>query len=378
MLARAQQGQGQRDVVRRRRRDQRHLDVVVADELTHRRVRPHAREIRLGGLAPLDVRIDHGDELEPVGRRHPEPVVIAHAAERTVADDAHADVAPAAVQIGTQRAPEQLGELGVPQRRVGVPEPARDHAAGAAGGLDHGGEVTQRDAHVDDDLAVRDRDQRHEPIDERELARDPVRDVGVCFRDPRVVLARRRLRTRHRAEQLSPEAVALDRRAADRDQCRAALDRHTDCGEQLQGLGGLRPVHDDRVAFGHVRRRIAGCDESWLAELSRQSPERGATILRETRGQDQDVHGGLGFHHLGRVVEHILDAAVRDRACLHGRHQVAPAQRRTGRVELLVRRLMVLESMHLREVVATGDLGQHVDRSAITWQRIINRCSCGR
>ena len=67
VLARAQQRQGQRHVVRGRRRHQRHLDVVVADQLAHRRVRPHAREVGLRGLAALEVRVDDRDQLQPLG-----------------------------------------------------------------------------------------------------------------------------------------------------------------------------------------------------------------------------------------------------------------------------------------------------------------------
>ena len=330
VLPPAQERQRQRHVVGRRCRDQRHLDVLVADELAHRRVRPYAREIRLRGLPTLDVGIDHGDQLEPVGRGHAEPVVVAHPAERPVADDAHADVATAAVQVRTQRPREQLGELGVAERRVRVTEAARDDAARPAGRLNDRGKVAERDAHVDDDLAVRDRDERHEPVDHRELARDAGRDVRVRLGDSSVVLAARRLGAGDGPQQISPEAVALDRRAADRDQRGATLDGRPERSQELQGLGGLRPVHDDRVALGDVRRRPAGRHESRLAELPGQSPERGTTILGETRGQDEDVHGdALEMHHLGRVVEHVLDAAVRDRARLHGGHQMAPAQRRT-------------------------------------------------
>src|SRR5437016_1379679 len=108
---------------------------------------------------------------------------------------------------------------------------------------------------------------------------------------------------------------------------------------------------------------MSGKNPSTTANSRVTRAERGATTLRETRRQDQDIHGdALEMHHLGRVLEDVLDAAVRDRARLHRGHQVAPAQRRTGRVELLVRRLMMLEGVHLGEVVATGDLADHADQ----------------
>ena len=92
--------------------------------------------------------------------------------------------------------------------------------------------------------------------------------MGVRLGDSSVVLARGRLGAGDGAEQISPEAVALDRRAADRHQRRAALDGRADRGEGLRGLGRLRTVDDDRVALGDVRGRLPGRDESRLPELS--------------------------------------------------------------------------------------------------------------
>ena len=103
VLARAQELQGQRHVVSGRRRHERYLDIIVADQLAHRRVRPDARKVRLRRLPALDVRVDDGDQLEPLGPHHAEPVVVAHGPERTIPDDPHSDVAPAAVQVGAQR-----------------------------------------------------------------------------------------------------------------------------------------------------------------------------------------------------------------------------------------------------------------------------------
>src|SRR5262249_57615686 len=41
---------------------------------------------------------------------------------------------------------------------------------------------------------------------------------------------------------------------------------------------------------------------------------------------------------------------------------MTPAERRAGRIDLLVRRLMMLEGVHLREVVAARDLAEHGDQ----------------
>src|SRR5213080_438202 len=76
------------------------------------------------------------------------------------------------VSAALRRSREQLGELGVAQRRVRVAETAGDHPARAASGLHDRGQIAERDAHVDDDLAVRERDEGHEPVDDGELARD--------------------------------------------------------------------------------------------------------------------------------------------------------------------------------------------------------------
>src|SRR5205807_6001876 len=78
--------------------------------------------------------------------------------------------------------------------------------------------------------------------------------------------------------------------------------------------------------------------------------------------------GGGGFaappdvHDLGRVLVDVLDAPVRDGRRLHRGHQVAPAQRRARRVEFLVGRLVMLQRVHLAEVVATGDLAEPRDQ----------------
>src|SRR5437867_3853646 len=66
----------------------------------------------------------------------------------------------------------------------------------------------------------------------------------------------------------------------------------------------------------------------------------------------------LEVQHFGGVFPDILDAAVGDRGGLHRCHQMAPAQRRAGGVELLVGRLVMLEGVHLAEVVAAGDLAE--------------------
>ena len=57
----------------------------------------------------------------------------------------------------------------------------------------------------------------------------------------------------------------------------------------------------------------------------------------------------------------VLDPAVRDCGGLHGGHQMTPAQRWARRMELLVGRLVMLEGVHLGEVVAARDLAEHGD-----------------
>jgi len=117
-------------------------------------VRAHAGEVRLRGFPAFHVRVDDRHQLEPLGARHAHTVVVAHAPEGTVAHDPDPDVASAAVQIGTERAAEELDEIGRPERVVGVAEAARHHAAGAERSFDDRREVPQGHAHVDDDLAV--------------------------------------------------------------------------------------------------------------------------------------------------------------------------------------------------------------------------------
>src|SRR5713101_819939 len=70
----------------------------------------------------------------------------------------------------------------------------------------------------------------------------------------------------------------------------------------------------------------------------------------------------LEVHHLGGVLVDVLDPAMRDGRGLHRRHEVAPPQGRTRGVELLVGRLVVLQGVHLGEVVATGDLAEQGDQ----------------
>src|ERR1700730_1447960 len=60
------------------------------------------------------------------------------------------------------------------------------------------------------------------------------------------------------------------------------------------------------------------------------------------------------------VERHVL--AERDRRGLAAAHQVHPAPRLAGGVELLDDRLMVLEGVHLGEVVVADELGEAIDQ----------------
>ena len=150
-------------------------------------------------------------------------------------------------------------------------------------------------AHVDDDLAVGERDERDEPVDHGELARHAVGDVGVRGGDPRVVLADRRLRPGDDAQEVGPEPVALRRHAADGHQRRAALDGRPQRGQGRERPGRLGTVDDDRVVLGEIRERLAGADELDVAEALGERPERRGAVVREAGRQDQDAHRGNGI-----------------------------------------------------------------------------------
>src|SRR5213596_2144171 len=109
-----------------------------------------------------------------------------------------------------------------------------------------------------------------------------------------------------------------------------------------------------------------------ISASSRQThhlgPLRGAGRLGRAAPK---ARGGVGAisgpprskaHDLGGVLVDVLDASVRDGRRLHRGHQVAPAQRRPRGVELLVGRLVMLERVHLGEVVAARDPAEQGDQ----------------
>src|SRR5262249_31615695 len=124
-----------------------------------------------------------------------------------------------------------------------------------------------------------------------------------------------------------------------------------------------------RVSICSSSARTTWVGETRRARYNRASPTaeangRSVTVwgsalpLFERRRATTVGKGGkaalrtLEVHQVFRVLVHVLDATVGDRGGLHRRHQVPPAQGRASRVELLVRRLVVLERVHLGEVVA--------------------------
>ncbi len=286
----------------RGRRHQRHVDVVVARELAHRGVGPHAGEVRLGRLAPLEVGVGDGHQLDAFGARHPEPVVVSHAAERAVAHDADADVPPAAVQIGAQRARRGAGpapECGAPRRCCRGRTPRRGPLRGVVSTT----AARSRRATLTSTMTLPSASgvERHEAVHHGELRRDPGRDVGVGLGDAGVVLAGRRLGAGDRAEQPRPEPVALGGHAADGHQRRAPLHRRSQRREELERLGRLRPVDHDGVVSRDVGQRVARRHEARLSDFLGQGDEGGATALGQAGGEDEDGHGvGLDGRHLAR------------------------------------------------------------------------------
>src|SRR2546428_634289 len=78
--------------------------------------------------------------------------------------------------------------------------------------------------------------------------------------------------------------------------------------------GRLWTVDDDRVVLADGRRELTRARDVELAQTLRQGAEGRPATLRETRREDENAHGiSLEVHHLGRVLVHVLDAAVRDR-----------------------------------------------------------------
>ena len=297
VLAGAQEIERQRRMERGWRGHERHLDVVVGHELARGRVAPHAGEIRLRRLPPLDVRIGDGDQLDPLGLGHAEPVVVAHAAERTVSDDPDTDIAAAAVEIGAQRPGEELDERpAYAARRPCCRDRTRPRARRRPIVSTTAAWSRSATRTFDDGLAGAERDQRHEPVDHRELARCAVGDVGVRRRHRREVLAGRRLRAGDHAQEVRPETMALGRRGADADQRDASLHRRA---ERPQGLDGLRrraPVDHDRVVLGRLDKAPSGwtkessaspCASAWKAARRRSG---------ETAGKDEHAHRTRRYH----------------------------------------------------------------------------------
>ena len=236
--------EGQRRVMRGRRRHERHLDVVVAGQVASRRVGPHAREVRLRRFPALDVRIDDGDQLDALASasrraRGDSPCRRAGRSRRwrrrcCARNSAGRDAARAR---GTG-----------PARACGAPRPCcrdRTRPRVPPRAASPRPRRSSRRATLTSTMTLPrpERHERHEAVDHRELARDSGGEVRVRLGDPRVVLAGRRLGGGHHAEQIGPEPVALRRRRAERHQRRPALDGGAHRGEELdrqRRAGGRR------------------------------------------------------------------------------------------------------------------------------------------
>ena len=66
----------------------------------------------------------------------------------------------------------------------------------------------------------------------------------------------------------------------------------------------------------------------------------------------------LEVQHSCHILIDLLGTAIRDGCRLHRRHERVPAQGWARGVELLVGCLVMLVGVHLREIIATGDLTQ--------------------
>ena len=164
VLARLEEGQGERDVMDGRSGHERQLDVVVLGQLVDRRVGPDAGEIGLGGLAPVEFSRSFGDpfeQLSPVRRSRTRPQPIDRFAERLSArrvidqlhrlprDGAERELRAAeeAIEEFRDAVPEQARTIVVDEdrdvhRRDGRPGP--DHVARLAAFFDGeigGGEI---------------------------------------------------------------------------------------------------------------------------------------------------------------------------------------------------------------------------------------------
>jgi len=163
------------------------------------------------------------------------------------------------VQIGTQRAREELGAR-IAKRRVGVAETARDHPAGAARRLTTA--ARSRSATLTSTMTLPSASgMSAQPVDQGD-SRVTRAEMWECASVTRVVLTGRRLGAGDGAEQIEPRTVPLDRRAADRHHRGAALDGRAHRGEDCKGWAGCGPSttiasHSETSGSGLRTRRIA-------------------------------------------------------------------------------------------------------------------------
>ena len=211
VLAGAQQGQGEFGVQDRRRGDDRDVDRRIVPEGLGGVVGDEIGEVGTGRHEPVGHRVGGGDEREPVGLGGSEAVQVPHGAERSVADDADAEVGGSDGVGRCEQASDEGRQGGMSAQRLEVGNTRRDDPAGAEPA--DGDRRVVGEAHAggrcDLDAAV-DRGQGAQRGGDRDLAVEPAGGGAVGERDE--PLGRRQLGADRDARDRRGDRVAwLDR-----------------------------------------------------------------------------------------------------------------------------------------------------------------------
>ena len=249
VLAGAQQCEREFGVQDRRCGDDRDVDRRIGGERLGGVVGDEIGEVGTSGHEPVADRVGGGDEREPVGLGGGEAVQVAHRAERSVADDADAEVGGPRRSRRCEQPSDERAERAMSAQRVEIGDAGRDDPAGAEAADRDRRVVDEADAGGGGDLdAAVDRGQRAQRGGDRDLAVESAGGGVVGERDEPLggAAGRRRRRRprsprrcRRRARSRAARCGPTRRRAA-RSAARSSSSGPVTRSVSFQGLATIR------------------------------------------------------------------------------------------------------------------------------------------